>query len=357
MRETVKPLNEDSILAYETIARRPTGGCWIDQLVKITACRDRNALAVLVRKIMRARFPEAHTRVIVKTEHDSLWLEMISGEMFGSLIQCWAQDSVEPHIFQDGRGLLRCQHLDADTQRFSICISLAAQAQVHGVLQVALADVPCGRDRVRAAVDTSRIAHQLAGQLATLDYMERLEKLSLNDVGTGLMNRASLRQRLPGELARARRLKHPLSLAMIDLDRLKEANDSGAGHAGGDQILLTVANHLKHSLRKEDTAYRYAGDEFVLLLPDADVLHAAERLEKIISEIRELPQLPTVPLTVSIGLSELLAHCPNEVDGEMLLSKADQALYEAKRAGRNRLVIWTDAKPRAVTRPVVTAKV
>ena len=155
---------------------------------------------------------------------------------------------------------------------------------------------------------------------------------SVSDPLTDLPNRRYFEARLAEEIARARRQDGALALLMIDLDRLKEINDTG-GHDAGDRALCAVATALRDSVRRTDVAARYAGDEFVVLAPHtkADAaLGAAAR-------IRERLRVLAPDRTVSIGIADLEAMEHDEPTA--LLEAADHALYRAKRGGRDGVAV------------------
>lgn len=165
-----------------------------------------------------------------------------------------------------------------------------------------------------------------------------LRRLATTDGLTGALNRRTFLGELEKEVGRAARYGSPLTLMMLDLDFFKRIND-GYGHAVGDQALKAFAESAFASLRSSDLFGRMGGEEFVILLPETSALQVepvAERLRERVAAI----QLPTahgvVRFTVSIGVAEL-AIC--DVDAEGFLARADQAMYAAKQAGRNRVVL------------------
>ncbi|HLO03505.1 MAG TPA: sensor domain-containing diguanylate cyclase [Symbiobacteriaceae bacterium] len=162
-----------------------------------------------------------------------------------------------------------------------------------------------------------------------------LADLSITDHLTGLYNARHLFSVLEREVERARRYSQPLSLIMLDADCLKQVNDR-LGHQQGDEYLRTIGRLLKESLRSTDWAFRYAGDEFAIILPltaasDASVL--GERLRKIIAEKGTMPGLEP---TFSVGVAAFPTHAQTV---EALVGAADAALYASKRGGKNRLTI------------------
>jgi two-component system cell cycle response regulator len=160
---------------------------------------------------------------------------------------------------------------------------------------------------------------------------------SVSDRLTGLPNRRYIEDRLDQAMAAARRSRRPLALALADLDHFKQINDRH-GHAAGDMVLRHAAAALRQAFRRSDVIARYGGEEFVILLPEAEPAAAAERLERFRADIAaqpvRLPGAAAVPITLSVGLAVFPEDGEEAAD---LLARADQRLYAAKRAGRNRL--------------------
>jgi diguanylate cyclase (GGDEF)-like protein len=161
----------------------------------------------------------------------------------------------------------------------------------------------------------------------------RLADQARVDTLTGLGNRRCLEEEAVHAIDRAHRLKHSLAVAFLDIDHFKEINDN-FGHEGGDSVLKEFGARLKTAVRASDNVYRLAGDEFVIVFENVDS-NAAERLtEKILQKIR-MP-FPLVEHTIEVTTSIGLALCGWEKnDLEKLLRRADEALYETKRRGRN----------------------
>ncbi len=167
-------------------------------------------------------------------------------------------------------------------------------------------------------------------------YHDQLREASERDGLTRLYNHRYLLETLEREFQRSRRYWRPLSLLMIDLDGFKAINDQ-LGHPTGDQALIRIAEILSRSIRKVDLVARYGGDEFAVLLPETPRRHAIRIAERILKEIRRHPVLEgekIFPLSASIGLATF--H-PGLLSAGAFLREADQALYCAKREGRNRL--------------------
>ncbi len=167
---------------------------------------------------------------------------------------------------------------------------------------------------------------------------ERLKELAFIDDLTGLYNRRYLYQYLPEEMKDVQKAQGRLCLFMMDVDNFKHINDN-YGHLSGDKILVKVAEILRQNCRDADTIVRYAGDEFIAILPGADkpiAVNIAKRIVESVSKTEFLTQedADNVHVTISIGLG-FFPHDAQDPEG--LISQADRALYSSKRTGRNRI--------------------
>jgi diguanylate cyclase (GGDEF)-like protein len=166
---------------------------------------------------------------------------------------------------------------------------------------------------------------------------ERLQKMTFTDEMTGIFNYRFVKKQLEIEVQRAHRYEKPLSLCIIDIDRFKEINDRH-GHPVGDAVLKEIAKILTQSTRSVDFVGRYAGDEFVIIFPDTqlqDAVRLCERIRKTISEQSLDAHGKSVQVTLSMGLADFDLKKRSTADA--LLEAADLRLYQAKRAGRNRV--------------------
>ncbi len=200
-----------------------------------------------------------------------------------------------------------------------------------------------------AFVNNRRSRVAVAGQLKVMQLSEELQdaltserralsalsKSAVTDELTGALNRRGVLTDLDNELARCRRFRHGLAVLMIDIDHFKSINDTH-GHACGDEALRSVVRALQSMLRTTDILGRFGGEEFLVLLPELDeqgALIAAERLRaKVAANVVEFEGKRLSP-TISLGLA---LHAADET-GDRLIARADEALYAAKRNGRNRV--------------------
>ena len=177
---------------------------------------------------------------------------------------------------------------------------------------------------------------------------EMLKYIGLTDSLTGVYNRRYIDRRLLEEIARARRQDYPISFMYLDIDHFKRVNDT-VGHQGGDEVLREVAQRIKAELRLSDALARFGGEEFVVLLIDADLDSAAFVAERIRASVAgaliSVPQQTQVSVTVSIGVACLAGGDhggEDEAIARALVAHADEALYEAKATGRNRVISYRD---------------
>ncbi|MGB7876254.1 MAG: GGDEF domain-containing protein [Anaerolineales bacterium] len=190
--------------------------------------------------------------------------------------------------------------------------------------------------------ELSKVQKDLATAQRTIKIKEvelkavlaQAEEVSHVDVLTCLPNRRQVIKRLQNEVNRAERYKIPLSISMIDIDHFKQINDS-YGHTVGDQVLFELANILQESVREPDTVGRYGGEEFLVVLPNTRLNEAAEQAARLCKRIREseINIGETIQLTVSVGVAE---YRHDQENWQKFLSRADLALYDAKKAGRDR---------------------
>jgi diguanylate cyclase (GGDEF)-like protein/PAS domain S-box-containing protein len=213
--------------------------------------------------------------------------------------------------------------------------------QASGVL-VLLRDIS---DRRRAEAALQAANARLEAQLAeNLNLQERLREEAIRDPVTFLYNRRFLQETLFRELAHANREGLPLAVVMIDVDHFKRLNDQH-GHQAGDLVLQALAEQLLNTTRGEDVVCRYGGEEFVVVLPGAGLADAMRRARGWRADFAQL-QVPCADLHLTATFSAGVADYPAAGhNGDDLIRAADQALYIAKRAGRNRVVAWSATEP------------
>ncbi len=262
---------------------------------------------------------------------------------------CWAVRLGQSFQQPAQMGAAACAHLQTEEPHEHAdihCLPLVAHGELMGVLVL---DAGIASDQQVNAENEGyrRIALEQVGlSIGNLKLRESLRQQSIRDALTGLYNRRFLEESAQREVQRAVRREAQgcndgMALLMIDIDNFKQVNDQH-GHEVGDQVLCQVATILHRQTRGSDVAARYGGEEFTIILAEMPPGLALERAEKVRAEVEALTlqasgkTLGTV--TISIGLAYFPAH-GNTV--EALLLAADKALYEAKHAGRNRVVVAT----------------
>jgi diguanylate cyclase (GGDEF)-like protein len=253
---------------------------------------------------------------------------------------CCGLRSGQPRWRQPGVSELQCTHFGGDAPQIYLCNPIVAHGNTVGVLYVQCPTAEVAAT-VKQSMDSVRQLVQLTGMaVATLNLRTSLENQSIRDSLTGLFNRRFMQISLERELASAARRNHMVSVFMLDLDHFKAFNDTH-GHVAGDMVLKAIADIFRACIRNEDIACRYGGEEFTIILPDVTPQAAWERADAIRSAIASL----RVPLerevcadfTVSIGV----AFFPHDGDdADLLLRRADSALYRAKRLGRDQVVLF-----------------
>ncbi len=187
--------------------------------------------------------------------------------------------------------------------------------------------------------EITRLNNELLTMQRELEKKNReLERLAYSDALTGLLNRHAILEKLAEWAVHVQRYRERLSIAMLDIDHFKQVNDT-RGHRTGDRVLSDVAGVVSRSIRQTDFVGRYGGEEFLVILPCTDAASATIMGERIRTSIERTPMCDPasgpLPLTVSIGIAE---HATGDNE-DVLVSRADAALYRAKAMGRNRVEV------------------
>jgi diguanylate cyclase (GGDEF)-like protein/PAS domain S-box-containing protein len=256
------------------------------------------------------------------------------------MTDCWAIRRGQPHEVSGTGDGLPCAHFTSQPEGGSYCLPLTVQGETLGVLTIT--------GKSARADGSLRNHHQLAQSmgeaiklsLSNLRLRERLKEQATHDSLTGLYNIRYLEEYLPRELHRSARAGSPLCIAMLDLDHFKRLNDT-LGHHAGDAMLRDVGALLSDTLRKSDMAIRYGGEEFLIVLPDSSLDDAMKCVDQICAEVKRIA-IPEAagrvgPMTVSVGVAVAGEHGNTAKE---LIRAADNALYSAKQAGRDRVVVY-----------------
>ena len=250
---------------------------------------------------------------------------------------CWALRTGHSHLVVAGDTTAPCAHA-AGVSHTYLCIPILAQGETLGILHLQATDEAPTLADSELPLKTTFAGH-VGLSVANIRLREALRNQSIKDPLTGLYNRRYLEEILQRETRRAVRAGYSVGALMLDLDHFKKFNDT-YGHDAGDTVLRETASLLIKSVRAEDVVCRFGGEEFIVILPMADLKTSQARAERIRSRLRELAVVHQGQslgmITVSVGVAGLPEHGTSPKE---LLEAADAALYRAKRDGRDRVVV------------------
>ena len=295
------------------------------------------------RLVVRAAVQKLGHECLVAEDGDRAW-ELLQASPVDVLLTDWMMPGVD--------GLELCRRIRArQTDRYTYIILATGMSERDDILSGMEAGVDdylikpldpfAVQTRLIAAERVTELHHQLARFRFQLEGVnDELAEQARTDALTHLGNRRRLEEDLAALHARARRHQHPYSIAMCDLDHFKGYNDT-YGHAEGDNALQQVASVLGADLRTEDSAYRYGGEEFVVLFSDERLPGAVRATERLRLAVQELAiahrgNRPPGIVTISAGVASF--EPDSDLNAHAVLEQADQALYTAKQQGRNRVV-------------------
>jgi diguanylate cyclase (GGDEF)-like protein len=277
-------------------------------------------------------------------ERVASWGEASLNEPSLALHDCWAMRRAQPHCVRDAGIDLPCGHnLQALGALPTLCVPLIAHGQILGSLHLQRLTKIAKASDGGISADPSVLlavmaAEDLSFALANMSLRESLREQSIRDPLTGLFNRRFFEEFLIREMARAERKTRQLSVIVLDIDHFKQVNDT-FGHSAGDTVLRHVGPILQAHVRESDVACRIGGEEFLLLLAELTLPLAVQRAEDIRKALREMSltfdDKALGPITASFGAAAYPDHGRTV---EALFRAADEALLDAKRAGRDRVV-------------------
>jgi diguanylate cyclase (GGDEF)-like protein len=256
----------------------------------------------------------------------------------------WTAVKQLPYTPEDMRfesGVVRGRHLASGVPEkgFSLCLPVTNASRTLGVILIG----PCDRAIPHSREIARTIALITSVVITSATVLKEQKLLAKTDGLTGLMNRTHLLRRVQ-EILTTDPSPHTVGFFLFDIDHFKQYNDTN-GHLPGDELLKSLSQILRENIRENELVGRYGGEEFIMVMPNVDrdgALMAAERIRKLIAgtPFEHADKQPSGSVTVSGGVSLW----PMDGDDvETLMRHADDALYEAKRAGRNRVCAWAPA--------------
>ncbi|AEG00776.1 sensor domain-containing diguanylate cyclase [Methylomonas methanica] len=272
------------------------------------------------------------------------WGDAHDSETVFNIEDCWSLRQGRPHWVKNPRQALNCWHIKQDASTGYLCLPMTAYGETRGIIHLQLPTQSSQETEQEKTFEIIKVlattfANQVALALSNLKLREALQYQSVRDPLTHLYNRRYLVESMERELARAKRNQLFIGVIVIDIDHFKKYNDT-FGHDAGDAVLRAFGELLKAQTRREDIPCRYGGEEFVMTLPGIDEENLLRRGESIRKSAKQLmiehrdQKLGTI--TISLGLALFPMHGQTL---EQLISAADTAMYQAKKQGRDQVVL------------------
>lgn len=317
-------------------------------IARIQASRSVEALSEAMLEFARAVFPD--TAGLVATHSENQRLEVLA--TWGSVptvdggITCYAIRDGQTFSSLSGSHGYRCQHVEKTYDGPYMCFPIKGEPLTAGVLHLRYPAPSDAGDVHRWRGLGEAAAARVAIGLEAIELHRHLRTLSMVDPLTGLINRRALFDQASRVHAEAIGKRATYSVILADVDRFKALNDA-LGHSAGDAILVTFARHVQRLIRSQDFACRYGGEEFVVLMPDTSrevAVQRAEVMRMALGSLRTSVPGSVWQLSASFGVAAF------PVDGNSfseILRRADEAMYDSKLAGRNRVTSASQPSRRA----------
>lgn len=320
--------------------------CEMDELLQ--ASHDEEEVYTIVTNYSNKLFPGetgalfTFNDILNILECVSTWGDNLKSESEFLPDKCWALRLGRLHYVNSSPAELYCQHLTGTSHNDYYCVPMLARGKTLGLLylQSGIQNAEgSGSELIYTSHIVSTMAKLTALALGNIKHHEALQNYAIYDSLTGLFNRRYMEETLKREVSRVARNKEPLGLIMVDIDHFKQYNDT-YGHAAGDMLLRSIGEFFKDSIRREDIACRYGGEEFVLILPGSSLENTCRRAEQLHEDIKRVRVRHRGSFMNSVEVSMgVVVFSEHGSSAELLLESADRALYKAKALGRNRIVV------------------
>jgi diguanylate cyclase (GGDEF)-like protein len=268
------------------------------------------------------------------------WGSLSPGKQTLGVDDCWALQHGKTYILEHPDTKPLCSHLSISPDSSYLCVPISASSQILGVLHLSRysekEDTTMTTSRQMLA---DRVTKHHALVLVNLRLRETLRMEAIRDPLTNLYNRRYMEESLERETQRAKRHNASVGIIMVDIDHFKRFNDT-YGHEAGDAVLRELGSLFRRHTRSEDIACRYGGEEFLLIMPEAPLKIVEQRAEELRVIVKDLLRIQWQGKTLNIKVSIGVAAFPNHGHSvKNIVNAADTALYQAKKSGRNQVVV------------------
>lgn len=356
MEKALQEANEKLIVWVDELEQRGSEIFALSEMANLlqTCLSPQEAYTVIIESLQKL-FPNDQGALCVVHENRErnevntvgVWGGFRGNKMIFALHDCWALRRGKIHFVENIRTGLLCGHVDSSLDGNYMCVPIQSHEEPIGLLYLfnKVSDQQPGEVRKFLQEAKQRLAMTVAEHIAlalgNIKLRDKLRIQAIRDPLTNLFNRRYMEETLDREIHKAARDKSSIGIIMLDLDHFKNFNDT-FGHSAGDQVLRKLGEFLKKSIRAGDIVCRYGGEEFVLIMPGAILLETTKRANQICEKVRdmkiEISSNIYKTITLSLGVAAFPDH-GNSVD--RLLKTVDDALYQAKTQGRNRVIVYS----------------
>ncbi len=308
----------------------------------LSACNNTDETTEIIENLVPDLLPDVGGALaIFKSSRNAVdiiacWGGTWKGDVSYSPDSCWALRTGHMHPHSEDQSAVVCPHLKTVEIEQTRCLPMSAHGEIMGALHLVKEKGEVTSEELQIA---SVLAEQISLAVANIKLRQSLRDQAIRDSLTGLYNRRFLMEMLQKEILRAKREKLQIAVLMIDIDHFKRFNDN-FGHDAGDRVLTQVGSAMRDGIRGHDVACRYGGEEFTVVLPGASQEEAIEIADRLCDAVRNLKlvsdnnTLGTISISIGIAMYPAFGKDPED-----LIKQADDALYAAKAAGRDRVEV------------------